>query len=291
MTTDSVEMQDIRGLEIDKTVKGFADIEYIFKKDCLVNSTSSDAIRWYTKDSSHDALAPIPPQQTTNVSPLSEFPILELKWKRNTSYTRKYAVKGFFSMEDIKTSDIDVLTQSIRDLTLHIVKQVDTRIYEILDASGNQTFATTAIGGDQWDAASAAGDPVKDLLHAKSLVEQKGYDGNRLVCYLHPVDARNLLSWLIGGKGSSIPSFASEKVRTGTLMNLLGITIKVSPNATQDQAILLIPQRSCTWKSVWNTTSAIIDHPGMGKEIRIWEEGEAIRTDPNSVVKITDLQT
>lgn len=288
---DSVEMQDIRGLDIDKAVKGFALTEYIFKTDCMVSSTTADSIRWY-QETSNDLTATAP-SVVANISPLSTFPTLEVSWTRNTSYVRKYAAEGFLSMEDMKSADIDVLARTLLRLTRAVVKQVDTRIFNVLTESLSpvniQTFATTAIGGDQWDAASYAGNPIKDLLHAKYLLENKGYDSNGAVCYLNPLDARNLIDWLIAGKGSSIPQFASEKVRTGTLMNLLGITIKVSNNVTSDYAVVFIPQTACTWKTHTDTTARVIEDPGIGSKIRVWEIGEAILTDPSAVVLITDL--
>jgi hypothetical protein len=290
---DSVEMQDIRGLDIDKAVKGFALVEYIFKSDCLGSSTSGDSIRWYQETSAD--LTATSPQAISNVSPLSTFPTLEVTWTRNTSYVKKYAAEGFLSMEDMKSADIDVLARTLLRLTRAVVKQVDTRIFNVLTESLSpvniQTFATTAVGGDQWDAASYAGNPIKDLLHAKYLIENQGYDATNLVCYLNPLDARNLIDWLIAGKGSSIPQFASEKVRTGVLMNLLGITIKISNNVTADNAVVFKPQTACTWKTMQDTTARVIEEAGIGSRVRVWEIGEAILTDPKAVVLITDLET
>ncbi len=37
--------------------------------------------------------------------------------------------------------------------------------------------------------------------------------------------------------------------------------------------------------------SAIIDDPGIGKKIRVWEEGECLLTDPKAVTLITDTVT
>lgn len=290
---DTIEMQDIRGLDVDKAVKGFALTEYIFKSDCMVSSTTADSIRWYQETS--DDLTATAPSKVANISPLSVFPTLEVSWTRNTSYVRKYAAEGFLSMEDIKSADIDVLARTLLRLTRAVTKQVDTRIFNVLteslSPSAIQTFATTAVGGDQWDAANYAGNPVKDLLHAKYLVENKGYDATNLVCYLNPLDARNLVDWLIAGKGSSIPNFSSQLVQSGVLMNLLGITIKVSNNVTADYAVVFKPQTSCTWKSHTDTTARVIEEPGVGSKVRVWELGEAILTDPNSVVLITDLES
>lgn len=290
---DTVEMQEIRGLDIDKAVKGFSLVEYIFKNDCAVSSMSGDSVRWYQETSAD--LTATAPSYVANISPLSSFPTLEASWTRNTSYVRKYAAEGFLSMEDMKSADIDVLARTLLRLTRAVVKQVDTRIFNVLteslSPSNIQTFATTAIGGDQWDAASYAGNPIKDLLHAKKLIADFGYNTDNLVCYLNQADATILMDWLIAGKGSSIPQFASEKVRTGVLMSLLGITIKVSPNVTADNAVVFIPQTSITWKSHTPITSRVIEEAGIGSKVRVWELGEAILTDPKSVVLITDLET
>lgn len=290
---DTVEQQNIRGLDIDKTVKGFALIEYIFKNDCTVSPTSSDAVRWYQETSAD--LEATTPQAIANISPLSIFPNIEPSWTRNTSYPRKYGAECFISMEDIKTADIDVLARSLLRLTRAVVKQVDTRIWNVLtenqSPSNINSFATTAVGGDQWDAASYAGNPIKDLLEAIRLITTNGYNAVGASLYLSPTDYRNLLDWLITGKGSSIPSFSSEKVRTGKVMEILGLNVKVSPNVTADYAAVVVPQVACTWKSVQDTTSRIIEEPGIGSKIRVWEHGEAILTDPKAVVLITDTQT
>jgi len=289
---DKVEQADIRGLDIDKAVKGFALTNYVFKSLCSVTSTSGDAVRWYQETSAD--LTATPPQQVSNVSPLSDFPILEASWTRNTSYPRKYAVKGLISMEDIKTADIDVLARSILRLTRAVVKQVDTRIINVITESYSpsniQTFATTSISGDQWDD-TTNGRPIKDLLHAQNLLEQQGYDSSQAEIWLHPVDYRNLLDNLINTRGSSIPQFASDQARSGSLTRVLtvvGMPVRSSVNITQDNALVLIPKTACTWKSVFDTTSRVIEHPGLGVEVRVWEMGEAILTDPNAVVLITD---
>ena len=182
---DSPEMQDIRGLDIDKLVKGFADRDYTFKDDCLVTTTKGDAIRWYQKTAAH--LTADDPQQVANVGALSIPTFLEPSWTRNTSYVKNYKADGFVSEEDVIQADVDVLATYVRDLTFAVVKQVDSRIYTVATATTCQTFATTAMGGDQWDAASAAGNPIKDLLHARKLIEDYDYDTSNLVMWIDPI--------------------------------------------------------------------------------------------------------
>ena len=61
----TVETNDIRGLDIDKLVKGFALTEYIFKSMVTVSSTSGDAIRWY-QETAADLTATATPASTNS---------------------------------------------------------------------------------------------------------------------------------------------------------------------------------------------------------------------------------
>jgi hypothetical protein len=74
-------------------------------------------------------------------------------------------------------------------------------------------------------------------------------------------------------------------------MELLGCRIVVSENATADQVALFIPQQSCTWKNFMSITATTINDPGIGTKIRVWEEGEAICTDPKSVYVLTNTSS
>lgn len=282
---DSVEMQDIRGLDIDKAVKGFALVDYNFKQECTVSSTSADHIRWYTETAAD--LTATAPSKNANISPLSIFPTLEPDWTRETSYVRKYGNEGTISMEDIKSADIDVIARTLLRLTRAVVKQVDTRIYTIItSAATRQTFDVKTTGGKtQWDTTSGAF--VKDLLHAKKLLYDYSYNPEGASLLLHPLDYRNVVNQLISTHGSSWPGFSSEKIRTGTVMSVLGVNVKVSSNCTVSNAVLVVPQAAVTWKTHTPITSVAIQEPGMHTTLRVWELGEGYATDPKAIVHIT----
>lgn len=289
---DTVEMQDIRGLDIDKVAKGFAEEDYIFKGDCQVSSMSGDSIRWYQKTAG--GLTAVAPSATKNVSPLTTPTTLEVEWTRNTSYIKKYMVEGFISKEDIKMADLDVLATSVRDLTRAIVRDVDADIWDIMTESQSptnvQTFATTAVGGDQWDAPSGQ-DIVADLMRAKRLIWQENYNPEGASLYVSPTDYESIVNWLISTKGSSIPNFSSEKIKSGVVGSLMGLNIKVSNNVTADFALVIVPKRACTFKQGDSTTARVIEEPGIGSKIRVWESGIAYMTDPKAAVVISDTQT
>jgi len=93
---------------------------------------------------------------------------------------------------------------------------------------------------------------------------------------------------LISTKGSSIPNFSSALVEKNVLMNILGNRVVVSQNATTDNALQFVPNVSCVWKQFTPMTSVVLDDPGIGKKIRVYERGEAILVFPKSVHQITD---
>ncbi len=287
---DSVEMQDIRGLDIDKLAKGFADQEYQFKGECQVSSMTGDSIRWYQKTAG--TLAPTAPSVIKNVSPLAQPDIIEQTWTRNTSYPKKYMVEGFISLEDIKSADLDVLATTVRDLTRSIVSSVDKDIYNVMteDSSGTptpddtQNFTATAA----WDAASGQ-NPIKDILEAQRLLFNLNYDAMKAVMWLHPSNYKALVVWLVAVKGSSIPNFSSAIVAGQKVISLMGMSIKVSNNVTDNWALVIIPQRACTFKQYTPTSSVLIDDPMIGKKIRVSEAGIAYLTDPKAVVQIDTI--
>ena len=279
---------DIRGLDIDKLAKGFAEEDNIFKKFCIQTPTSAREIRWYSKTAGW--LAPTTTTTMTtnligNTSFRSRPVVAEQSWTRNTSYVRKYFVESpLISEEDIKDCDIDILATNIHDLTRAVARQVDARIYTVMTtASGVQTAAAAT----QWSVSTS--DPIKDVLNAKKALRQYAYNPEGCVLALNSIDYTNMLTWLISTKGSSIPGFSSDKVESGVVMEFLGCKVVVSENATSTQAALFIPQQSCTWKSFMPITATTINDPGIGTKIRVWEEGEAICTDPKSVFTITSI--
>ena len=287
-----VEENNIRGLEIDKVVKAVKFEEYIFKSDVTNSTTTSDAIRWYNK-TSYGTLSATTPSATANISPLSRFTTLETSVTRNTSYVRKYGVTDFISMEDIQGADIDMLALTVMELTRAIIRDVDTRIFNVMTndmagVTGASTDVNLVVTSGAWT--DGANSPIRDILAAQRVLwTSGGYNSNNPTLYLSPLDYQNLQSWVFA-KGAQIPQLASTTVESGTISQIGGIKIKVSPIVTADKAVLALPSIAVTWKSFQDTTSTVIDHPGLGKELRVWEIGEAIRTSPKAVCIISNTQ-
>lgn len=294
-------MAEIRGINIDKLAKGFADEANVLKKYVVNSKTTARELRWYQKstgflDSTNSTN--ITKSLIQNVAERSRPAVVEQSWTRQTSYVRKFFVESpTISMEDIKDSDIDILATNVRDLVRAVARKVDLRIYSILVEAAeatptvpNPTLIENTAAVAEWDTVATC-NPITDILVGQRKIRANGYDSSECVIAMNPVEHERLMNFLINVKGSSIPQFSSEKVKSGVVMELLGNKVLVSQNITTDSVLMWVPNRSATWKSFMPITSVVIDEPGIGKKIRCWEEGEAILTDPKSVHLITNTST
>jgi|TARA_Y100000296_G_scaffold17864_2_gene21129 hypothetical protein len=288
---DTNAQAEIRGIDINKLVEGFAEEGIILKNFCRVTKAGARELRWYQKTAGFltgPTTSGITSTLISNTSSKSLPVAIEPSYTRNTSYVKKYfAESPLITVEDLNDSDPDIWADMIKDIARAVNYQVDSRIYTVMTAGGAQTAAATQ---DGWDD-TATGDPIIDLTNAQQKIRAQGYDTSGAVLYINSVEYKNLLNWIISVKGSSIPSFSSEKVRSGVLMELLGLKVVVSENATTDQAVVFIPDKAVVWKEFMSLHSAIVDDPGIGKKVRVWAEGEAIRPNPNAVFVITDTVT
>ncbi len=299
---DASGQADIRGIDIDKLAKGFADEANILKKYVVQSKTNAREIRWYRKTSGFMDTTDTTGITKTWIQPMAEraLPfVIEQTWTRKTSYVKKFFVESpTISSEDIKDSDIDILATNVRDIVRAVARKVDLRIFSILfDAaaatpttpltlSGTDVQTTVAVA-DGWND-TVTGSPITDILIGKRKLRTQGYDPEGSMLGMNSIEHQFLLEFLINVKGSSIPQFASEKIRSGVVMGLLGCNVVVSENFTTDWVYQWIPDRAATWKSFMPITSVVIDDPGIGKKIRCWEEGECILTDNNAVHVISD---
>jgi len=301
MTYDGSAEADIRGIDIDKLAKGFGTEAHVFKNYVTKSTTSNREIRWYRKGLSlATAMNPLDTPTTdgittsfmNNTSFKAQPFVVEQKWERTSSYVKKYFVESpLISMEDIKDSDIDVLATNVRDLVNAVGAKVDRRIYDVITEAAvsgtpNPTNVNSTAATAGW-ATTATCNPILDLANAKMEIRAAGYDPEGAVCLMNELEHKNLLNYLISVKGSSIPDFATKTAEKGVVMNLLGLRIIVSHYATAAYVITWVPDRAATWKEFMPITSTVVDEPGIGKKIRVWEEGEAILTDPLAVHVLT----
>lgn len=285
---DTSAMAEIRSIDISKLVEGFAEEGIILKNYVRVVKANAREMRWYSKTAGFLASPTTTGLTSTLIQTASKsLPVaIEPSYTRNTSYVKKYfATSPLISVEDLADCDPDVWGDMLKDTVRAVNYQIDAAIQTVMTASGCGTAAAT---GNGWNV-DADADPISDLAAAELSFRTYGYDPSEKVAYMDPINYRWLVRWLINVKGSSIPNFSSDIVRGGKVMELMGFKVVVSQLATADQVTCFIPEKAVVWKEFMPITSAVITDEGIGKTVRVWAEGEAIRPNPYAVFKITDV--
>ena len=289
---DTVGMQDIRGLDVKKLLKGYGEVEYIFMSDLAQETTSGDSLRWYQETNGDNDVTS--PTRTSNISFQSEFAGTEQSWTRNTSYVRKYGVQGFVPLMDIRTADIDVVKRTLRKLTRLIAKGVDTRIFNVVTQDLNLATIAGAGGINILTSSGAWGDgassPVQDVMQAQRFIwVSGGYNADGASLWISPNAYRLLYAWVFS-KGAQVPQYASDKLPTGTITKFCGLNLKVSPNVTADYGVVIVPKTAATWYTEQDLTTAPVENPGVGTTWKVWQTGEAVLTDPKAVCLISNIE-
>src|SRR3990167_6966680 len=273
-------MYEIRGLQINKLVKGYSDEAIVFKKFCQISSTPNREIRWYQKTSGYLDSADtsgITASQIDDISPGAKPVSIGPSFTRQTSMCRAYkADSELITIEDERDMDPDVLAITVRDVVRGVMRRVDARIYSILSANAGNTVASQNGG---WNA--SGGDPISDILDAKKLIREDSYEPKGINLLLSPADEKNLILYIISTKGSSIPGYSSNVITSSIVDGILQCKVTVSTNVTADEA-MLVADKACKWKEFMPLRHYIIDQPGIGKIVRVVEEGEAILEEPNA---------
>ena len=290
---DTTAQAEIRGININKMVTGFADESLVLRMFLASRSVNAREVRWYKKTAGF-LTSPTTTGMTTDLIETTQkaLPVvLQQSTTRLTSYVKKwFAESETISMEDINDNDVDIFGIHLRDIVRAVQNQEDTHAYDILTESlSPSAINTTAAAGTGWDDATN-GNPYLDLINGAMKIKQSSYDG-QIVVYINPIEEKNLKNWLVTVKGSSVPAFSSEQIKNKRLMEIDGQKIVVSNNATTDYALQFVQGTSATWNSFMGLTSAVVTDEGIGKKIRVWEEGICTLDNPLSVHLVTDTVT
>lgn len=285
---DTAGQADIRGLYIDKKSKDYLDESLIFKKLVTTVSTPSREVRWYQKTSGFLTMTS---PATFNVAEGARPFVLEQSWTRNTSYAKKWFVESpWITMEDEADSDVKIFTDNLKDLTQAVAYDLDSHIWDIVSESQSPTNINSVTATGTWDAASGQ-DPFEDIMEARQLIrEQTKRRIRNGVLLVSAKGEKDLLVWIVSTKGASIPSFSSQKVESGSLLNIAGLDLVVSENVTADYAMVADLAQACEYREFKPLTTGIKKEEGIGRKIRVWTHGIAILVKPKYVSLISNTE-
>lgn len=287
---DTTGMADIRGLNVQKVVTGFALTEYVFKQLCIVQSGSKWQDRYYQETAAD--LTGGTGSGVEGVPRLAAFPHGEVSWTQQNSYMKKHGMESRISWEDARTNDVDVIARTLLRIARAVAKSVDAEIWDVLTESQTPSNINeeAITGGEEWDSGTIANrDPIQNILNAKRKIATNDYnpDKNGFLC-LSPTDYANILG---NANIRNAGQFYTDDVtRNGKVGFLLGLKVIVSNNVTADKAAVIIGKEAGTWINVQPLTVKTIEDPGIGFTIRAWEVGAAQLKNPKAVTLITNTQ-
>lgn len=286
----------IRGIDIQTPAIQYAEEALVLQSMIRNKPTKKREIRYYTKTAGYldstDTTAITASQILTCELALPV--VVEQSWTRNAAYSKPYKVESpWISEEDIQDNDVDIWSTHLKDLVVAVKNQIDIRILAVVgDTLGTGGSVNTAAAtADGWDD-DATGNPILDILTAEEYMRVDKYNdaADNFQMYMHPGDYTSLMNYIISVKGSSIPQFASEIAKGGVVRSVMGHGIIVNTNMSEDTVICADFKKCAVWNSFMPLKTYVLDNPGIGKKIRVVEEGEVVLEHPLAVHVITDVK-
>ena len=285
---DQMGMQDIRGENISKAVKGFG-----LKKFRLMQVLLQQSSNKWTETYFRETAAELAAHGTWDIKGVARGaapPHVDASWTEVSGRHVKFMAEGLVFMEDKVTDAIDVQARTIMRVARSIANAVDAYIYsELSGATGINTFAITASW--EWDSATVAQqNPINDILKAIRYLDDDNYDAlENGYLLLNNLDYQNLLQ---NSKVINNPSFkTADVVSNGRVGRVCGLTIIKTSSVDADEAMVIVGKQAATWKSAIPLTSAVIENKGIDYKIRSWQIGQCQVTDPEAICVITNTTT
>ena len=276
---------DIKGENIERAVKGFANKLFKLKQILLVQSSNKWTETYYRETSA--PLTGGTGQAIQEVARGARFPHVDPTWTKVQTRNIKFAAEGIVFLEDKLTDAIDVQARSIFRVAEAIANAEDLYIYTQLTAEGSTSGVVAA--ADNWDSATVANrDPIGDILIGEGAMMANNYDVlQNGFLLLRPVDYASLLR---NSKVINNPSFkTADVVSNGVVGKIAGLKIIVSNSVSADEAMIVMGQRAATWKQVVPLTSAVVEDKGIKFTIRSWSIAHIQITDPQALYTITNI--
>lgn len=289
-------MVDVHDVELRKenvsaVVQGFALQRFKIKPLVLVKRSSA----WketYFQETSTELTGGLG-STIKGVPRLANFPHATPTWTEKNAWQVKHGCEGVIAMEDVRTSEIDVIGRVLLRVARAVAKSVDDDIWAVISESQSATnINSVAIAaGSEWDSATVANrDPINNILEAIQKIEESNYDweqGNGFIL-VSPKDKRNLLA---NPNIRNAGQFYSDAVtRNGVIGSLLGGTLISSTTVTADFALVGIKKECATYQEVYPLTVTTIEEPQISWTVRASELGVTQLTNPKALTLISNTQ-
>jgi len=287
---------DTRKQTWEKDIKGFAPKRYVMKE--LVMNVPGHAWNNSFYQKTATSLTGGAGSVIEGIPRDADFPSVVRGVTLKNAIILQHGGEGRIYWQDILTSNIRIEAETISDVTDAVVYSVDNKIYWTLSendyAGSTHLINTVAIAaGYEWDSATLANrDPVQNLLDAIREITIDRYPiltSGQGYLVVNETDYATLMG---NSKVINHPTFklADGIIRNGTLAQLCGLKIKVSPVVTADKALVVMAKKCGTWVQTQPLTVDVIIDPQKKYTIRASEIGVCQLTDPEAVCIITNTR-
>jgi len=285
MTFTTLQEAQTRAQFIDKMIKQIAPEKYVMKQAVAIIPT--DAWTNYFWREKRTVLTAGSTQSVSGIPRLAEFPQASAEWERQDTILSKYGLEENISWEDIRTSEIDVLTRTSIKIAEGVAYQVDRVIYNGLAGDGD-IQSVTITDGATWNASSAA--ILDNLFEAAEKFKDYNLPTGQIYCFVSPRDKRSIMNYM-AEKGAQWMNMSEGIALTGAIGKLAGMTLIESKAVSASEALVVIPKRCGTWRENQGLTTTTKEDPYKSLTIRAVEMGTLQVHEPKAIVKIINTQT
>jgi len=286
---------DIRGISVDRLVKGYKPTVIQWANYVAKAKVTTTEFRWYQKTTGFIAPATTTAMTTnlgSNVAFGARPPIAEQSFTRQTGYTKKFMLETpWISDEDIASSDVAILATNITDMVDAVEQLKNIRIWDVISNGRSTSGINTNAAAAAWDTASFTGvTMVEDVMEGKENLRTYGYNPDQnTVLALDSLRYRKLIEWLVETKGANMVNWSSVIAQKGKVIEFCGCELLVDTNVTDNYGLIFIKGHSATWREFMPITAAVLTEPLIGKKVRVATEGEATLDYPRSINLITGM--
>ena len=222
------------------------------------------------------------------IGKFSEFPTVNRAWTKVSSDHIKYGAESKISIEDLRLGQFNMQARTVDGIAEAIVNRIDIAIYAALTAATSTSGTVAAVA--PWDAAVATNqNPINDILRGIQAMDENNYDAQENgVLLVNPHDYASLMQ---NSKVINNPTFkTADIVSNGKMGQVTNLTIVKTTSVDDDEAMIIIRDKTAQWQSAIGFESAIIDDPGKSSIFRSWQMGQIQIIHKKSIYTITNTE-
>ena len=277
---------DLRGENISKIVTVLATKKFKLMPLLKQLSSSNMTETYYEEDAT--ILTASGTRDIKGIGKMSEFPTVQRAWTKTSSDHIKYGAESEISMEDLRLGQFNMQSRTVDGIAESIVNSIDIAIYAALTAATSTSGTIAAVA--TWDDATATNqNPVNDILRGIQAMDENNYDAAEGgVLLVNPHDYASLMQ---NSKVISNPSFkTADIVSNGKMGQVAGLTIVKTTSVSDDEAMIIIANKTAQWQSAIGFESAIIESKGKSTIFRSWQMGQIQIIHKKAIYTITNTE-